>query len=234
MKKRIIALLLFFLIPHSVKTDFSKKLPNMPDKVIILKKEAPLSHEAILKKLMKGNQRFYKERSKHGVNSKHYRLKLSEEQKPFAAIVCCSDSRVPPEIVFDQRLGRLFVIRSAGNVLDTSGIASLEYALTTLKVTFIMVLGHEKCGAVTAALADNVTYPGHIPYLIKKIRPAVIKARKEKGDLCERAVKENVKDTIEYLRKCKPIIDKKIAEKEVAIVGAYYPLKEGKVLLLEQ
>src|SRR5438309_6180470 len=134
------------------------------------------------------------------------RAELTKNQHPFATIVSCSDSRVPPEIVFDQGLGDLFVVRVAGNVIDDHSLGSVEYSVDHLAVRLIVVLGHQRCGAVKAAketLAAKTTAPGHIESLVKAIRPAV--EATINGDL-ETTIEANVKNVVRALRSSTPIL----------------------------
>jgi carbonic anhydrase len=160
------------------------------------------------------------------------RAELAKSQHPFAIIVSCSDSRVPPEIVFDQGLGDLFVIRVAGNVIDDHSLGSIEYAVDHLAVRLIVVLGHQRCGAVKAArdtIAAKTEAPGHIQSLVTAIRPAVEATLH--GDL-ETTVKANVKDVGQALRLSTPILKSKVDSGDVRVVGAYYSLDTGAVTFL--
>ncbi|PYK08496.1 MAG: carbonic anhydrase [Verrucomicrobia bacterium] len=157
------------------------------------------------------------------------RAELTKNQHPFATIVSCSDSRVPPEIVFDQGLGDLFVVRVAGNVIDDHSLGSVEYSVDHLAVRLIVVLGHQRCGAVKAAketLAAKTTAPGHIESLVKAIRPAV--EATINGDL-ETTIEANVKNVVRALRSSTPILKPKVDSGEVRVIGGYYSLDTGAV-----
>ena len=157
------------------------------------------------------------------------RAELTKSQHPFAIIVSCSDSRVPPEIVFDQGLGDLFVIRVAGNVIDDQSLGSIEYAVDHLAVRLIVVLGHQRCGAVKAAketIAAKGKAPAHIQSLVMAIQPAV--EATVNGDL-EATVKANVKDVVQALRSSTPILKPKVDSGELKVLGAYYSLDTGSV-----
>ena len=157
------------------------------------------------------------------------RAELTKSQHPFAIIVSCSDSRVPPEIVFDQGLGDLFVIRVAGNVIDDQSLGSIEYAVDHLAVRLIVVLGHQRCGAVKAAketIAAKGKAPAHIQSLVMAIQPAV--EATVNGDL-EATVKANVKDVVQALRSSTPILKPKVDSDELKVLGAYYSLDTGSV-----
>src|SRR6266436_428855 len=162
------------------------------------------------------------------------RAELTKSQHPFAAIVGCSDSRVPPEIVFDQGLGDLFVCRVAGNVVDDHSLGSIEYAVDHLGVRLIVVLGHQDCGAVKAAketIAAKGKAPGHIQSLVIAIRPAVEATVKD--DL-KTTVEANVKNVVQALRSSTPILKAKVDSGDVRVVGAYYSLDTGAVNFLEE
>src|SRR5438105_2921376 len=155
------------------------------------------------------------------------RAELTKSQHPFAIIVSCSDSRVPPEIVFDQGLGDLFVIRVAGNVIDDHSLGSVEYAVDHLVVRLIVVLGHQRCGAVKAAketIAAKTKAPAHIQSLVTAIQPAVEATVKD--DL-EATIKANVKDVAQALRSSTPVLKPKVDSGDVRVVGAYYNLDTG-------
>ena len=161
------------------------------------------------------------------------REELAKSQHPFAIIVGCADSRVPPEIVFDQGLGDLFVLRVAGNVVNDHSLGSIEYAVDHLAVRFIVVLGHQSCGAVKAAretIAAGGKAPGHIQSLVAAIRPAVKAAGS--ADL-DATIKANVKNVVEALRSSMPVLKPKVDSGELKVVGANYSLDTGVVSFLE-
>ena len=162
------------------------------------------------------------------------RAELTKSQHPFAIIVSCSDSRVPPEIVFDQGLGDLFVLRVAGNVIDDHSLGSAEYAVDHLAVRLIVVLGHQRCGAVKAAretIAAKTKAPAHIQSLVTAIQPAVEATVKD--DL-EATVEANVKNVTQALRSSVPILKPKVDSGELKVVGAYYSLDTGSVAFLDE
>jgi carbonic anhydrase len=161
------------------------------------------------------------------------RAELTNSQHPFAAIVSCSDSRVPPEIVFDEGLEDLFVVRVAGNIMNDENLGSIEYAVEHLAVRLIVVLGHQSCGAVKAAkdtLAAKGKAPAHIQSLVNAIRPAVEATMN--GDL-ETTIKANVKDVVQGLRTSTPILKAKVDSGEVKVIGGYYSLDTGAVTFLD-
>ena len=162
------------------------------------------------------------------------REELAKSQHPFAVVLGCADSRVPPEIVFDQGLGDLFVLRVAGNVIDDHSLGSIEYAVDHLAVRLLVVLGHQRCGAVKAAketIAAKGKAPAHIQSLVTAIQPAV--EATAKGDL-EATVRENVKNVVQALRSSAPVLKAKVDSGELNVVGAYYSLETGSVAFLDE
>ena len=162
------------------------------------------------------------------------REELANSQHPFAVVLGCADSRVPPEIVFDQGLGDLFVVRVAGNVIDDHALGSIEYAVDHLSVRLIVVLGHQRCGAVKAAkdtIAAKTKAPAHIESLVTAIRPAV---EATVHDDLETTVKANVKDVGQALRSSTPILKPKVDSGDLRVVDAYYSLDTGSVTFLDE
>jgi len=161
------------------------------------------------------------------------RAELTKSQHPFAIILSCSDSRVPPETVFDEGLGDLFIVRVAGNVLNDEGLGSIEYGVDILSARLILVLGHQSCGAVDAAMktvAAKGKAPGHIQSLVTAIKPVVNSA--PKGDL-ETTIKANVKHVVDALRSSTPILKARVDSGDVQVIGGYYTLDSGAVTFLE-
>ncbi len=185
-----------------------------------------------LARLMEGNKRFVEMKLAHPDQDAGCRTNLAKGQQPFAVILGCSDSRVPPEVIFDQGLGDLFVVRVAGNVADDLGIASMEYAVEHLGSRLIVVLGHERCGAVTAAVKGG-EFPGHLPALMTALKPAVDKSKGEAGDAIDNAIVANVQITAEQLRESKPILAEMMEKGEIKIVGGRYDLDTGAVELIK-
>jgi len=161
------------------------------------------------------------------------RLRLAAGQSPFAAYVSCSDSRVPPELLFGRGLGELFIVRNAGNTLDTSALGSLEFAVSVLGVPLIVVMGHEGCGAVQAAVSvvkDQARFRGNIGKMIQPIIPAVLEADMSEGTGIESAVRQNVRRVVRELREdASPLFLHPQATGRLIVVGAYYELGSGKV-----
>jgi len=191
------------------------------------------SPDAVLAALKAGNERHVKHQYTHPHQSAARMHELTTGQQPHAVILACADSRVGPEIVFDQGLGDLFVVRVAGNVATDPEIASIEYAADHLHTPLVVVMGHQSCGAVGAAIAGG-TPEGHLPTLVNVIQPAVDEARKEKGDLSANAVRINVERTVQQLRESKPVIAELVAEHKVRVVGAVYSLDTGRVQWLPE
>ena len=187
--------------------------------------------EWILKDLLEGNERFVSRKSIHPNQSVERRTEVVKGQRPSAVILGCSDSRIPPEIIFDQGIGDLFVIRVAGNIIDDAVMGSMEYAVEHLHVQLIVVLGHQKCGAVEATVKGGHA-PGHIGTLAQAIRPAVEKARSQSGNLVENAVRIHVERMVQELKSSKPILAEAIHKGELQIVGACYDLESGRVEIL--
>jgi len=190
-----------------------------------------LSGDEALQKLMDGNKRYVVAQLTHPDQNKERIAEVVKGQHPFAIILGCSDSRVPPEIIFDQGIGDLFIIRVAGNITDDITIGSIEYAVEHLGVKLIVVLGHEKCGAVDATVKGGEA-PGHIKFLIDAIKPAVEKAKAQSGDILDNAIRNNVEIVVNQLKSSTPIL-KEATEKGLKIVGARYDLDEGKVEILK-
>lgn len=191
-----------------------------------------ISPDEALKRLADGNARYVANTS----TNKDYsagRVARSLGQYPFAAIVSCSDSRVAPELVFDQGPGELFVIRVAGNFVNEDGLASVEYGTSVLGVPLILVLGHSSCGAVDATIKvvkDGTALPGHLPSLVAAIRPSVEEAIAEKPtDLLAAATIKNVQHNVDYLVKAEPIVAGLVASGKVKVVGGVYDIATGKV-----
>ena len=187
-----------------------------------------------LQKLVGGNRRFVEGKSIKPRQSAETIKKLEFGQKPFATIVGCSDSRVPNELIFDQGLGDLFIIRTAGQVSAAASYGSMEFATLKLNTKLIVVLGHTECGAVAAAVQRPENVPGHIVTLINEIKPAVAKCSHLPGDPVNNAVRQNVIDQVAQLRDLEPILHRKYISGEILIVGAVYDIHTGKVEFLQE
>ena len=196
--------------------------------------EAPegFTPDEALEILRQGNREFLAGRVNPEAASAERRLEIARGQRPFAVLVGCSDSRVDPEILFGRRLGELFIVRNAGNTVDTSALGSIEYAVLELGVPLVLVLGHERCGAVDAAVSivtDNAEFPGSIGAMVEPILPAVLAMRDEPGDLLDNAVRENVRRVVARLNTSDPLLNGPVAEGRLRIVGARYDLETGEV-----
>ncbi len=184
-----------------------------------------------LDRLMDGNARFVASRSENPNRTPQRRAELLGGQEPFAAILGCADSRVPPEVIFDQGLGDLFVLRVAGNVASDHMVASVEYAVGHLGVGLVMVLGHSRCGAVTATLHKHAT-EGHLPKLAALIEPACVQTHGAPGDPVELAGRANARRMAARLREESAILAASAAEGRIGILAAYYDLESGRVEVL--
>jgi len=187
-----------------------------------------------ISKLKEGNGRYTSGSLQHPGQSAERRTEVAKGQHPFAIIVSCSDSRVPPEIVFDQGLGDLFVLRVAGNVINDESRGSIEYAVEHFGVRLIFVLGHQRCGAVEAAketFAAKGKAPAHIQSLVTAIKPAVEST--VKGDL-DATIKANVEYVVNSLRTSEPILKPKLDSGDLQVIGGYYSLDTGGVTFLDE
>jgi carbonic anhydrase len=198
----------------------------------------PLTAEQALRELLAGNHRFLTgNRTSPRARPEEFRT-LAYGQFPEAVIVCCADSRVAPEILFDVGVGDIFVVRVAGNVIDGAGVVvkgSIEYAVAELNVPLILVLGHSGCGAVKSAIAhiDNRdSLPGAINGLVELIKPAVARSKKMSGDPLENAIRQNVETGVEKLQRLEPILAPRVKDGKLEVVGGVYDLFTGSVALI--
>ena len=191
--------------------------------------------DAALKLLVEGNARYASNQMKERDFSAG-RAARASGQAPFAAILGCADSRVAPELAFDQAPGDLFVVRVAGNFMTPDGLASLEYGAAVLGTKVIMVLGHSNCGAINAtvgALQKGNDLPGHIGDLVRAMKPGVEPALQQPGDdLAQRAVLAYVRWNVQRLIEAKPILAEMVTAKKLSVVGGVYELATGKVTLV--
>jgi carbonic anhydrase len=186
------------------------------------------SPDEAMEKLVQGNKRFVSNLMSHPDQTPARRAEVVGGQHPFAAILACADSRVAPEVVFDQGLGDLFTVRVAGNVLNDEIIGSLEYAAEHLHVPLIVVLGHSKCGAVSAAVAGGHA-PGRIHTLVESLEPSVKAVQGLPGNTVELAVKANVERVVNQLKNMQPILEESVKQGKLRIVGGRYDLATGTV-----
>jgi carbonic anhydrase len=196
-------------------------------------KKTELTPDQALALLKEGNDKFITDSPMRGVQGRERRMEIARGQTPFAILVSCSDSRVPPELLFGRGLGELFIVRDAGNTLDTTALGSVQYAVAELGVPLVVILGHERCGAVQAAVEavqHGAGFPGSIGQMIEPIIPAVLKAQGQPGDLLDNAVRENVRRVVERLRtSSEPILLEPLKAGRLKVVGARYDLDDGDV-----
>lgn len=220
MKKLAFLSVLILTFLFNVNTSFANNVDN-------------LSAEKALNKLKQGNERFMKLHMKHPDSTKKRRLEMIKGQHPFVAILSCSDSRVPPELIFDQGLGDIFEIRNAGNVLNNHVIGSIEYAVKHCGVKLVVIMGHQDCGAVNATLS-KVKESEFIQALEDSIQPAVESCKLKGLDVnSDNVVKEHVLQDIEELLEQDIELVNYMKEHNVKIIPAYYHLDSGKVEFLQ-
>ncbi len=194
----------------------------------------------VWREMQRGNARFVAGEPQHPRQDVDRRAELAGHQAPHAALFGCSDSRLAAEIIFDKGLGDLFVVRNAGQVISDSVIGSLEYAVAVLKVPLILVLGHDECGAVEAAISavdpDSPVLPVHIQGIVDQIMPAVERVRLATGSTGATRIdalevgREHLRDTVEALLAASELVGDAVAAGTLAIVGANYRLREGRVV----
>jgi carbonic anhydrase len=196
----------------------------------------PITPDAALSRLKQGNADFLADKVRLLPRDHARRVAVAREQSPFAVLVGCSDSRVSPELLFGVGLGELFIVRNAGNTVGEVALGSVEYAVLVLGVPLVVVLGHQRCGAVQAAVdvvERGTLFPGSIGRIIEPILPAVLRARRRGGlagdVLLETSVEENVRQTVERLRTSEPSLMDPIQAGKLRVVGAKYSLDEGRV-----
>ncbi len=187
-----------------------------------------------LQQLSEGNQRFVAGNLTAFDDLAADRMEVSDGQSPFAVIVCCSDSRVPPELVFDQTVGQLFVVRTAGQVIDEAARGSITYGVDVLRAPLLVVLGHSGCGAVEAAIASlqGDPIPGYAYRFAEGIGPAVQQVMDEPGDLLDNAIRANIALGVERLSTAEPDLAPAISSGTLTIAGGYYELASGEVSFL--
>ncbi len=197
------------------------------------------NHAQIVSKLTNGNTRFVKGKSVHPNQNVERRHEVAKSQHPHTIVLSCSDSRVSPEVVFDQGLGDLFVVRGAGNVVDTMALASMEYSAEHLGSTVLLIMGHERCGAVKAAL-DFWKHPGeseagesNIPDLVSKIVPAVETAKNHGGDHLHKSIVQNVRNSAGDILHHSATLKKMVLSGKLKLMGGVYNLDSGKVSLFD-
>ncbi|MEH2053487.1 carbonic anhydrase [Nostoc sp.] len=196
---------------------------------------ASTASDKALKRLLEGNKRYVAGKLLNSERNPSRIHDLAKGQQPFAVVLACSDSRVPPEIVFDQGLGDLFTVRVAGNFLEPGGLASIDYAVEHLKSPLVLVLGHRRCGAVTAVVESIQTgkaLPDDISKFSEAIAPAIESAKKQLGDAVDNAVRANIKYVTNELKTSQPVLAEFVKKGQVKVLGAYYNLDTGDVQVI--
>ena len=195
-----------------------------------------LTPDQALQALKEGNDHFKTEAPFRAERGRDRRVQLAAGQAPFCVLVGCSDSRVPPELLFGRGLGELFIVRNAGNTVDLAALGSIEYGVGVLGCPLVVVLGHEKCGAVAAAVdvvEKNATFPGVIGEMIQPIIPAVLSVRGKGGDLLDQAVRANAMRVADRLKGQSSVIQEALRAGRVKVVAARYDLDDGDVQWFE-
>lgn len=230
--------LLFFLLAacNSEKTPEVQGAPSVQQatkaKADYASLPFPQNPDEAVKRIREGNTRFVNNEALNPNRSDEHKILQAKGQTPFIAVMGCSDSRVPSEIIFDQGLGDVFVVRTAGQVMADASVGSLEFATAVLGVKAILVLGHEKCGAVMGALGAD-PLPGKIEYLVSQIRPAVYDYIGNLSKL-EEAAHKNVEYQIQKLKASTPVLSEAVKSGKIKILGGMYNLSTGKVELFDE
>jgi carbonic anhydrase len=185
-----------------------------------------------LQRLTAGNERWVGGATTRPDQAAARRTEVASGQRPFAVIVSCSDSRVPPELIFDQGIGDLFVVRAAGEVVDAVALGSIEFAVTALGAPLIVVLGHERCGAVEAALG-GAGAAGHIRAVVEQITPNISLAGGVTPATLDAAVRDQVRAVVRQLRGAGPLLAPRVQDGSLRVVGAVYDLDTGRVTVLD-
>ncbi len=216
---------------------FTGHFPAIPsdEASLITKLENPFTaSSAALELLQAGNLRFQKGKVIWPNQTRARRIAVAQKQNPFAIVFSCVDSRVPPELLFDRGLGDIFTIRTAAHVIDQAALGSLEFGVAEVNIPLLVVLGHQRCGAVTATITAINTHeepPGSIKALVDYIRPAVLEAKGTGATLVNNAVHINTTRTVQALRQS-TIINDAIKSEKLALVAAYYDLDTGAVTII--
>jgi carbonic anhydrase len=186
--------------------------------------------------LLEGNNRFVTGRREHPHQDADRRAELAHGQRPFALIFGCSDSRVAAEIIFDRGLGDLFVVRTAGHVVDSGVLGSIEFGVSVLEIPLVVVLGHDSCGAVTAALqahASGVMPTGYVRDVVERVTPSVLAAKQAGFDELDDVIDEHTRHTAHLLVERSQAIASRVNDGQCAVVGVNYTLDDGHAVLLE-
>ena len=197
-----------------------------------LRGPARLDAAAALARLVEGNQRYTAGQPLHPDQSIERLRSIGADQAPLAVVLTCADAQMPPELIFDQGLGDLFVARVAGNILSDVLLGSIEYAVQHFQIPLILVLGHQGCSALSAAV-ESVTKgreaAGHAASLVDALRPAVEAARQQPDDVLDKAVRANITLMLKQLRTESPLLEEKLGRDELKLAGGYHSLDTGGV-----
>ncbi|WP_250009842.1 carbonic anhydrase [Actinoplanes sp. M2I2] len=197
--------------------------------------QPPATYDAALRELLRGNRRFVTGHTLHPHQNVAAIHRLAAAQDPFAVVLGCADSRVTSEILFDQGLGDIFDNRVAGNIADDLLLGSIEYAVEHFEPPLLLVLGHERCGAISATvdlIRSGGEAPGHIAAIVEALRPIVEPVLSQPGDAVENGVRANVVAQVAALTEASPILRDKVESGKLGVAGARYDLDTGKVTLL--
>ena len=198
--------------------------------------DATLTPREAFSQLLEGNQRFAEDRPTKTDLDRGRRAELADGQHPFAVVFGCGDSRVAAELVFDQGLGRLFVVRTAGHVVDAGVLGSVEFGVDLLDIPLVVVLGHESCGAVTAgvnAFETGTMPPGYLRDIVEHLAPSLFVAQRAGDTSVPSVVSENVRQTVRLLVERSPVVAQAVAAGRCAVVGLVYGLVEGRVRMVD-
>ncbi len=190
--------------------------------------KAPTAPDAALEWLRYGNERHVEGRYVHWHQSPERRREVAMQERPHAIVLTCSDSRVPPELVFDQGIGDLYVVRVAGNVAGEKELASIEYAAEQLGVSLVVVLGHQRCNIVQMAVRGGAM-PGHLGSIVASLSAAVARAKAMPGDAADQAAQINVETVVDQLRESEPVLGKLSRAGRLKVTGAFYNVDRGDV-----
>lgn len=220
-------------LPVSLGVSFADdiSLEDTPHEIAHVAPAIAYTSERAWNRLMEGNQRFYTGHLEHIDQSLKTLHDIAPAQHPFAVVIACSDSRVVPEVIFDQGLGDIFDIRVAGNIADDAVIGSIEYAVEHLHVPLIVVMSHQRCGAVTAAV-EHASEHNHMDTILHEIEPALKQAETLKGDLIDNTSRCNAQLVASQLAQSAPVLKQAIDSGQLKIVAAHYHLDSGRVDLL--
>ena len=221
--------ILIFALAISLASCGETSTKTEPDKIVTHQKEINSADEA-LSEMKSGNQRFL-DGKPINTNYKNQIEETKNDQHPHTLILSCLDSRIPPEIIFDQGIGNIFVARVAGNIEEPNILGSMEFATKVKGTKLIIVMGHNKCGAVKGAIDDAEL--GNLTQLVAQIKPAIVGDTTNMENMLNETSKQNVKMTIADILKLSPVISELVKENKVKIAGAFYDITTGKVIFLD-